>query len=160
MVVPETADLSEDRMTLLEDALRAYGGGTRWQRFTRFVIHMSLRGTLIAAASKKAACHEIVAEGLFQTPRIQLTGFSAPDRRSICETDRVAIQDSLGTVLEVRERPIETLQQRPSPAQWDDLDLACFFAMSIWDHVTTPFRLANPDLVTEELPQLLERGNA
>lgn len=146
-------------MNLLDDALRAYGPAG-WRRFTRFVVHMTLRGILLARASDKPASYEIVAEGSFQTPRIQLTGFDAPNRRCMCETDRVAIQDSSDTVLRSRDHPIETLRQRASPAQWDDLDRAYFLGMSIWDHLATPFVLATPGLATEEMPPWLERGSA
>jgi hypothetical protein len=146
-------------MTLLDDALRAYGPAG-WRLFTRFVVHMSLRGILLARGSDKRPAYEIVAEGPFQTRRIQLTGFDGPDRRCICESDRVAIQDSSGTVLKSRDHPIETLRQRASPAQWDDLDLTHYLGMSIWDHIATPFMLTRSDLVTEELPSWLERGSA
>jgi hypothetical protein len=147
-------------MTLLDDALRAYGAPAAWRLFTRFVVHMSLRGILVANSGNKTSPYEIVAEGSLQTPQIQLTGFNAPDRRCICESDHVALQDSRGTVLESRDRPMVSLQERASSAQWDDLDLAYFLSMSIWDHLATPFLLAAPDLVTEELPPWLERGSA
>ena len=76
-------------MTLLNDALRAYGPPI-WQRFTRVVVHMSLRGILVTRDNDELAPYEpyeIVAEGSFQTRRIQLTGFNAPERRCICESD-------------------------------------------------------------------------
>jgi hypothetical protein len=147
-------------MTLLDDALRAYGGLAAWRLFTRFVVHMTLRGLLAARGSDKPVCHEIVAEGSFQTPEIRLTGFNAADCRCICETDRVAIWNSQGKEIETRERPSESLRQRASLAQWDDLDLAYYLGMSIWDHIATPFVLSSPDLIAEELPPLLERGSA
>ena len=156
----DNADISaRTLMTLLDDALRAYGPAG-WQRFTRFVVHMTLRGILLTRGSHKQPSYEIVAEGSFQTRRIQLTGFDAPDRRCICEADRVAIQDSSDTVLRSRDHPIETLRQRASPAQWDDLDLAYYLGTSIWEHLATPFLLARPGLVTEEPPPWLERGSA
>ena len=146
-------------MTLLDDALRAYGPPI-WQRFTRFVVHMSLRGILVTRDNDELASYEIVAEGSFQTRRIQLTGFNAPERRCICESDHASIQESPDTVLEARDRPIESLLKRASSAHWDDLDLVYVLGMSIWDHIATPFLLARPGLVTEELPSWLERGNA
>jgi hypothetical protein len=146
-------------MTLLDDALRAYGPAA-WRLFTRFVVHMSVRGILLARESGRSSSYEIVAEGSFRTRRIQLTGFNAPDRRSLCQSDRVSIEVAPDTVIEARDRPIESLRKCTSSAQWDDLDLVYFLGMSIWDHIATPFLLARPGLVTEQLPSWLERGSA
>jgi hypothetical protein len=145
-------------MTLLEDALGACGGTDRWQRLKRFTVHMSIDGPLLARRGKGGLLKEIVVEGCTHTQSLCMTGFGAPDHRGVYQPERVAIERLDGQLLQERNNPRAAFIGQGDHTPWDDLHLAYFCGCSVWHCLTTPFLLAQTDVVTEELPSWRERG--
>jgi hypothetical protein len=138
-------------MGLLLDALEACGGMDQWHRLQRFTVHLSIDGTLFARKGKAGLLRNIVVEGRTKQQALQITGFTAPDRRGLYDPDRVAIERSDGELLEERKNPRAAFVGHTDQTPWDSLHLAYYCGCLIWNYLTAPFLLADSDFQTEEL---------
>jgi hypothetical protein len=145
-------------MTLLEDALEACGGMDRWRQLRRFTVHMSLDGVLFAHKGKAGLLKEIVVEGCTRQQSLQITGFTTPDRRSLYDPARVAIERGDGELLLERPDPRAAFFGHAEPTPWDDLHLAYYCGYLSWNYLTTPFLFADTDFQTQELSPWHEQG--
>ena len=145
-------------MALLDEVLDANGGMDRWRRVQRFTVHMSIGGALLARKRKARLLKEIVAKGSIETQSVRLTGFKATDECATYRPDRVAIERLDGTVLQTRNEPRAAFLQYTEDTPWDDLDLAYFGGLSVWNCLTIPLLLGHPEIRTEELAPWREGG--
>ena len=142
-------------MSLLKEALRAAGGVDRWSQLQRFTVHVSMAGSIFARRGWSGLLKDLVIEGSTKSQSLQITGFTAPDRRGFYCPDRVAIEGSDGKLLGERDHPRASFSGHPV---LDHLHLAYYCGYSIWNCLTVPFILADPDFYTEELPPWHEDG--
>jgi hypothetical protein len=143
-------------MALLDEVLEANGGMDQWRRVQGFTVHMSIGGALLARKGKAGLLKEIVVNGSIETQSVRLTGFKAPDKCLTYRPYGVAIERLDGTVLQTRSDPRAAFLQGSEEAPWDDLDLAYFSGLSVWNCLAIPFLLAHPEIRTEELAPLRE----
>src|SRR6202000_3085183 len=113
-------------MTLLDEVLEACGGIEPWRRLTRFTLHLSIDGDLLARQGRAGDFKDLVAEGSTRAQAMQFTGFTAPDSRGLYQPDRVAIESLDGTVIEARQDPHADFVAHADGA-WDDLGFLCLF---------------------------------
>jgi hypothetical protein len=144
-------------MTLLSDAIEASGGVTRWDRFKRFTLQLSIDGALLSDAGHGGRFKNVVAEGSTQRQFVRFTGFADPGKSCSYEPERVTIEDAEGRILETRRDPRVAFQDKTMGAQWDELTEVYFCGLSIWNCLATPFLLAQPDVKVEELRPWRER---
>ncbi len=145
-------------MSLLEDALRTAGGVDRWHQLRRFTVHMSMTGATFAGRGWSGLLKDLVIEGSTKSQSLQITGFTAPDRRGSYCPHRVTIEGSDGQLLAERDNPRTAFAGHTNISAWDHLHLAYYCGYSIWNCLTVPFLLADPDFYTEELPPWHEDG--
>jgi hypothetical protein len=138
-------------MALLEDALDARGGLDRWRRLRRFTAHVSMDGALFARKGKARLLKNIVVEGCTRRQSLQITGFTAPDRRGLYDPDRVAVENSDGQLLEERRNPRLAFAGHSDQTPWDDLHLAYYCGYLTWNYLVTPFLFTGESFLTEEL---------
>lgn len=142
-------------MALLDDALAASGGVDRWQEVTGFTAHISFHGSLLAC---RGDLRDVVAEGSTQMQCVRFSGFIEADRCAAYTPELVTIERLDGSVVASRRRPGERFPGEDNHQAWDDLDLAYFCGLSLWNCMTMPFVLLHPGVKVEELPVWLERG--
>jgi hypothetical protein len=157
MVAPicrQLEDLSSpgDRnMGLLENALRASGGLDLWRLTRRFTVHMSISGTLCSAKCSTARLKELVVEGNTHVQELEMTGFARADARALYRHDWVALEGHDTRRIMQRTASPEEFRRGLQAANWDELQLAHYCGYLIWNYMTTPFILADPDFKTKEL---------
>jgi hypothetical protein len=142
-------------MALLDDALAASGGVDRWQELTRFTAHISFDGSLIAC---RGDLRDMAAEGSVRTQCVRFSGFIESGQCAMHTPDCVTIERLDGSVVASRRRPGERFPGEGNHDAWDELDLAYFCGLSLWNCMTMPFVLLHPGVAVEELPVWLERG--
>ena len=147
-------------MGLLESALRASGGTGLWRRISRFTLHVSITGALCTAKCGTAQLKELAVEGSTQIQAVDITGFAGPDLRALCRPDWVALEGPDGRQLVRRQATPKEFRDSLQSATWDQLQLAFYCGYLLWNHVATPFVLADPDFESRELPQSLEPGES
>jgi hypothetical protein len=139
-------------MALLDEVLDACGGIERWNRLTRFTLHLSIDGELLSRRGRAGDLKDLVAEGSTRAQAVQFTGFMAPDKRGLYQPDRIALESLDGTAVEASQAPYPGLLAEAGEKPWDDLQFLYFCGVSIWNFVATPFLLTHPGVVVEELP--------
>src|ERR1700683_4952871 len=92
-------------MALLSDVLQASGGLDLWRQMRRFTIHLSIGGALFARKCRATQLKDLVAEGSTQQQSLEITGFTAGDRRALYRPDWVALEEQGGQLLKERHAP-------------------------------------------------------
>ena len=147
-------------MGLLESALRASGGLDLWRLTRRFTLHMSITGALCAARCSAAQLKEFVVEGSTQTQALEITGFARAELRALYRPDWVALEGQDARRLMERQGSPEEFRNALRSTTWDELQLAHYCGYLIWNHIATPFILADPDFETKELPRNVAPGES
>jgi hypothetical protein len=139
-------------MQLLDDVLQASGGLERWRQLRRFTVHLSIGGALFPRMSGPALMKDMVVEGAVHEQALEMTGFTAPDRRALYRPDRVALERSDGQLLEERRATAAEFRRSLKASTWDELLLAFYCGSLIRSYLDIPFVLADADVVISELP--------
>jgi hypothetical protein len=145
---------------LLEKALRASGGLDLWRLTRRFTLHMSISGSLCTARCRTAQLKELVVEGSTQTQALEITGFARADLRALYRPDWVALEGQDARRLMERQGSPEQLHSEIQSTTWNELQLAHYCGYMIWNHIATPFILADSDFQTKALRRDIARGES
>jgi hypothetical protein len=145
---------------LLERALRASGGTSLWRRISRFTLHVSITGALFTAKCGIAQLKELAVEGSTQVQAVDITGFADADLRALYRPEWLALEGPDGRQLERRQATPQEFRDGLRSATWDQLQLAYYCGYLLWNHVTLPFILTDPDFECREFPQSFEPGES
>ena len=144
-------------MALLDDAIDACGGLARWNSLNRFTLHLSVGGTLFSDAGHAREFKDVTAEGSTRTQSVRFTGITGGDQSGAFQPDAITIESVDGQVLQTWSNPNLAFPTNGAHALADELHLIFFCGVAIWNYLTTPFLLAHPDVVVEELPPWQEQ---
>jgi hypothetical protein len=142
---------------LLELAIEAHGGHTRWREVTRITATVSSGGVLWASRGHPGAFDDVAVTIEAHAQSCSMARLTGPDRRGVFAPDRVAIETAKGQLIEERQNPRASFD-RSTDAPWDDIHLAYFAGYAMWTYLTVPFLLARPGFLTEELNPSEENG--
>jgi hypothetical protein len=145
-------------MALLDDAIDAVGGLSRWTSLSRFTLHLSFGGTLFTQAGHAGHFKDVVAEGSTRTQSVRFTGITGGQECASFQPDSVTIESIDGEILRIWRHPQLPLPDRAIHPLADELHLVFFCGFAIWSYLTTPFLLARPDVQVEELAPWHENG--
>jgi hypothetical protein len=138
-------------MALLDDAIDASGGMARWNSLSRFTLHLSVAGTLFSSAGHASEFKDVTAEGSTRAQSVRFTGITGGEHSGSFQPDAITIESLDGEVLRTWRNPSLAFAEAGSPALADELHLVFFCGVAIWNYLASPFLLAHPDVVTEEL---------
>ncbi|HLG81902.1 MAG TPA: hypothetical protein VKY22_12865 [Bradyrhizobium sp.] len=138
-------------MALLDDAIDAGGGMSRWNSLSRFTLHLSIGGTLFADAGHAGHLKEVIAEGSTRTQSVRFTGIAGGDKCGAFRPDAITIESLDGQVLRSWHHPSLPFPDNGTHPLADELHLVFFCGVAIWTYLTTPFLLARPDVSVQEL---------
>ena len=136
---------------LLEKALDAHGGLTRWNGFSWVSATIVSGGQLweMKRVPQDSAPRQMKVATKHEWASVMPYG--APDQRTEFTPERVAIVRTDGTTVKERFRPSEHAEGKAVDAPWDALDRAYFNGYALWTYLTTPFLFALPGFVAEEI---------
>jgi hypothetical protein len=143
---------------LLENALRASGGLELWRLARRFTIHLSITGALCTERCSTAQLKELVVEGCTHSQSLEMTGFASADLRAFYRPSWVALEGQDARRLMERQASPAQFRSELQSTTWNELQLAHYCGYLIWNHIATPFILADPDFETKELRRSVARG--
>lgn len=138
-------------MALLDDVIDANGGMARWNGLNRFTLHLSVGGTLLSNAGHAREFKDVTAEGSTRAQSVRFTGITGGEHSGSFQPDAITIESLDGEVLRTWDNPSFATPDAGAPALADELHLVFFCGVAIWNYLTTPFLLADPDVVVEEL---------
>ena len=138
-------------MALLDDAIDASGGMARWNSLSRFTLHLSVAGTFFSSAGHASEFKDVTAEGSTRTQSVRFTGITGGEHSGSFQPDAITIESLEEEVLRTWQNPSLAFSEAGSPTLADELHLVFFCGAAIWNYLTSPFLLAHPDVVVEEL---------
>jgi hypothetical protein len=138
-------------MALLDDAIAASGGLARWNGLSRFTLHLSIGGTLFANCGHANHFKDVIAEGSMLTQSVRFTGITGGELCGSLQPDAVTIESLDGQVLQSWPHPSAAFSGDAKHPLADELHLAFFCGVAIWNYLAAPFLLASPDVAVEEL---------
>ena len=138
-------------MALLDDAIEASGGLARWNSVSRFTLHLSIGGALLSSAGHADDFKDVIAEGSTRSQSVRFTGITGGEQCGSFQPDAITIESLDGQVLRTWSRPKLAFSENAKHPLADDLHLVFFCGVAVWNYLTTPFLLARPDVVVEEL---------
>ncbi len=142
----------------MDDAIDASGGLARWNSLSRFTLHLSVGGTLFSSAGHAGEFKDVIAEGSTRTQSVRFTGITGGEKCGSFQPDAITIESLDGQVLRTWFNPSLAFPDIGAQALADELHLVFFCGVAIWNYLTTPFLLAHPDVVVEELPPWRENA--
>jgi len=146
--------------SLAKLAIDAHGGLERWQQFDAVSARLVQGGVLWQLKGQAATLSETnVAVGL-RREWASHSPFGATGRRSRFEPGRVALEAADGAVLEELQDPRRSFDGHTLTTPWTDLQLAYFAGYAMWTYLNTPFLLAWPGVMSEELSPWQEAGES
>jgi hypothetical protein len=136
---------------LLSRALEAHGGIDQWYRFE--MVHATIVSGGQLWAMKGIPQDPVPREMKVATKQewASVAPFGSPDQRTDFTPGRIAIQKVDGTVVSERLNPSAHAEGKAIDAPWDVLDRAYFNGYALWTYLTTPFLLALPGFVVDEI---------
>jgi hypothetical protein len=143
---------------VLQNALRTSGGLDLWRLTRRFTAHMSITGVTCTAKCSTANFKDLVVEGSTHSQELEITGFPRADMRALYRPDWVALEAQGARRIMERHGSPEEFRRGFQSANWDELQLAHYCGYLIWNHMVTPFILADSDFETKELRPSGVRG--
>jgi hypothetical protein len=144
-------------MALLDDAIEASGGMARWTKVKRFTLQLSIDGALFSQMGQAGSFKDIVAEGSTELQSVRLAGLTGSGSSGLYQPDSVTIESLAGEVLQTWPNPRQAFFDSAAKTKWDQLYFVFFCGFSLWNYLTTPFLLAQPGVVVEELSPWSER---
>ena len=143
---------------LLNHIIEAHGGMARWKSFNTLSAHLSQGGIIWPLKGKAGLLDEVDVTVRLHQPWTSHSPFGAAQRRTAVTPERVAIENSDGTLLEEVLAPRATFDGHQLDTPWSDAQLAYFVGYAMWNYLTMPFTLALPGFDIAELPAWQENG--
>ena len=142
---------------VLELALEAHGGLTRWSQLKTVTADLSVTGALWQIKGHAEALQQLRIKGELHCQELT-THFCGQDKRTIFTPDSVTLQTEGGRLLQSRANPRLSFAGQLLNSPWDELHLAYFNSYALWTYLTVPFLYTLPGFETEELPPWHEDG--
>ena len=138
---------------LLETALAAHGGLSRWNELTEVKVSASITGAIWSIKSKPDSLKDVVMTLSTKTERL-ITDFPGQDKRTLFEPNRIVMERVDGTLIEARTDPEKSFEWQQRETPWDDIHVAYFQGEALWTYLNTPFLYTYDGFETEEIASI------
>lgn len=148
-------------MSLLDEAIEAHGGLARWNAARTIHARVRSGGLLVRTRmpGNRFSDYRLTVE--VAEPRAIMDPFPEPGRRGVFDRGEVRIEDDDGEVIASRSDPraafsgVSGLRRN---LRWDPLDAAYFCGYAMWNYLTFPRLLTQPQVEVEEGESWTEEG--
>jgi len=144
--------------SLLQFAIDAHGGLTRWKAFDAIRARLTVRGAVFDAKAVPGFQENVAYELRLRDEKVTTTGFGGPDLQLRFTPDHLVWGSLDGRVIESRDHPRESFRGHDQTTPWDPLHLGYFTSYALWTYLHLPFLYAEPGFVVEEIEPWLEAG--
>ncbi|WP_432841038.1 hypothetical protein [Dactylosporangium sp. CA-092794] len=143
---------------LLDLALVAHGGLEHWRQTTTIRVNAEVGGLAFQKRKQEAIFAHTDLTLDVQRQHGVFADFTGPGRKGVYTPDRVAIEDSDGTVLRERQSPRDAFAGLNQSSAWDQLHALYFGGYALWNYLTAPYLLTLPGVQAEEVHPWQEAG--
>jgi len=142
---------------LLQAALDAHGGLSRWNQLKTVKASLSITGAIWQLKGKPDVLKDVSVEAQLHK-EILTTHFNGQGKRTVFEPKRITVQTESGRLVSSRDDPRAAFRGHTQQTPWDDVHVAYFSSYALWNYLTIPFLFTYPGFVTEELAPWEENG--
>jgi hypothetical protein len=142
---------------LLQVAVNAHGGLSRWNQLKRVKANLSTTGAIFQVKGKSDVLKDVSIEAELHKQRLT-THFNGHGTRTIFEPNRIIVETEVGRLVDSRDDPRAAFRGHTRETPWDDLHVAYFSGYALWNYLTIPFLYTYPGFATEELAAWRENG--
>ena len=142
---------------LLQVAVDAHGGLSRWNQLNRVRASLSITGAIWQLKGKPDVLKDVSIEAEMHQERLT-THFNGQGMRTVFEPNRIIVETEGGRLVDSRDDPRSAFRGHTRQTPWDDLHVAYFSGYALWNYLTIPFLYTYPGFVTEELTPWEENG--
>lgn len=140
---------------LLQEMLEAAGGLDRWRQVETVIVKGEMGGLILDIKSDFDSNPVRTATITAGTPGLIVEPYLEKETRGVFGGDFVRIESLDGQVKAERHNPRDYFLRAPHKwkrfFRWDSLDVLYFAGYAIWNYFNTPFFLAEPGVMTEEI---------
>jgi hypothetical protein len=142
---------------LLQAAVDAHGGLSRWNHLRTVKASLSITGAIWQLKGKPDALKDITIEAELHNERL-ITHFNGQGLRTVFEPNRITVQTENGRLVDSHVDPRSAFRGHTRETPWDDMHVAYFSSYALWNYLTIPFLYTYPGFVTAELSPWQENG--
>ena len=142
---------------LLQVAVDAHGGLSRWNQLKRVKASLSITGAIWQMKGKPDILNDVSIEAELHKERLT-THFNGKGIRTVFEPNRVIVETEGGRLVDNRNDPRSAFRGHTRQTPWDDVHVAYFSSYALWNYLTIPFLYTYSGFVTEELAPWQENG--
>jgi hypothetical protein len=146
--------------SLAKFAIEAHGGLDGWRQFETVSADLVQGGVLWQLKGQAGTLDKTNVTVGLRGEWASHSPFGKAGRRSKFEPGRVALEAADGVVLEELREPRKSFTGHTLETPWTELQLAYFAGCAMWTYLNTPFLLAWPGVVSEELSPWKEDGES
>src|SRR6266478_9029104 len=155
--IPKETDVMNPLAKLTIDA---HGGLENWKKFETASAHLVQGGVLWQLKGIAGWLDETNVTVGLRSQWASHSPFRVVGRRSRFEPGLVAIEADDGSNRSVLPEPRRSFTRHTLETPWTDMQLAYFAGYAMWTYLNTPFLLARPGVVCEELSPWNENGES
>jgi hypothetical protein len=142
---------------LLQAAVDAHGGLSRWNLLKTAKASLSITGAIWQLKGKPDALKDVSIEAELHKERLT-THFNGQGLCTVFEPTRITVQTESGCLVDSRDDPRSAFRGHTRETAWDDMHVAYFSSYALWNYLTVPFLYTYPGFVTKELAPWQENG--
>lgn len=143
---------------LQQQVIEAHGGLERFQRFSVLTARLHQFGILWDLKGKPDVLAHANVRVNLRKEEVSHWPFHPTANRSRFTPEEVSIETPDGTVIERLAQPRTSFSGFAMETHWSDPQLAYFAGYTMWTYLTSPFILAQPGVVAEEITPWSEKG--
>ena len=145
-------------MDLLDLVIERHGGLDRLRSVNQIIMKAKTGGCALPLRFRLNAFKDYQARIDMHRPRVIITPHPKPGKRGVFNDTTVWIEDDKGKVMTERKNARSAFVGFRHKIWWDNLDAMHFAGYALWNYLTTPYLLLNPDLQIEEIVPWEEKG--
>ena len=145
-------------MDLLDLVIERHGGLDRLKSIDEIIIDAKTGGCALPLRFRLNAFKNYQGRIFMHRPHVVITPHPRPGNRGVFRENAVWIEDDSGKILTERKNAREAFEGLRHKVWWDNLDAMHFAGYALWNYLTTPYLLLNPDLQIEEIAPWEEKG--
>ncbi len=143
---------------LQQQVIEAHGGLDRFRQFSFLTARLQQFGILWDLKGKPDVLTHANVRVDLRKEEVSHWPFHPTQNRSRFTPDEVHIENPDGEVVESLREPRASFAGFAMETHWNDPQLAYFAGYTMWTYLTSPFILAQPGVVTEEIAPWSENG--
>ncbi|MFL5908598.1 MAG: hypothetical protein ACJ75Z_13505 [Solirubrobacterales bacterium] len=140
-------------MSLLDEAIDAAGGRSRWQKAERISAHVQSSGLLMRMKGKADRFHDYGLSVATERQYAVIEPYPGEGSRGVFDTGAVRIEGTDDSVISERRDARQAffgLAGLRRNLRWDDLDALYFAAYAMWNYMNIPFVFDRPGFEVAE----------